>query len=376
NGEISLHGSEFINQEYLNRLIARIWNVENYDKLFIKQKRNALKNIIEEKLTRTGKHAFLIAYQWDENGIEIKNKYEIAYKYKRHLDDFFASINLDLEQQEYAFAYQKSTISSDRSSDGSILLEIITIDSSKKQKRQEVVRSLRKTEDYLRKIEAPPAFQDFMENYKNKREGVYLEENLFDTLLNYYSDYETSAKIWKSFVEANLEEAKRYGFDTTNYFNDKYFANWKEVQKLQRLFWGLVLDFRHPLTGHQFTMTEWMNGNNFELHHWQTAEGSENKYECYWAAVISFPKKANLVNECHPIHNDITFDGENGKLWEQTFRSAINSIMNGQIPKFKNIDTDFLNQFHIGWTDANANEFGTYENHEIIELINLFLLLI
>ncbi|MEJ2251391.1 MAG: hypothetical protein P8Y97_17280, partial [Candidatus Lokiarchaeota archaeon] len=39
NGEISLHGSEFINQEYLNRLIARIWNVENYDKLFIKQKR-------------------------------------------------------------------------------------------------------------------------------------------------------------------------------------------------------------------------------------------------------------------------------------------------------------------------------------------------
>ncbi|MEJ2252125.1 MAG: hypothetical protein P8Y97_20995 [Candidatus Lokiarchaeota archaeon] len=120
-------------------------------------------------------------------------------------------------------------------------------------------------------------------------------------------------------------------------------------------------------------MSEWMNGNNFELHHWKTSSGSENKYECYWAIVIPFPKKKSLGE---PVHNYITDNVEKyGELWEKAIGSAINSIMNGQIPTFRNIDPDFLEKNHIGWNEGVKENFEDYmeENEDIRDLIKSFL---
>jgi hypothetical protein len=161
------------------------------------------------------------------------------------------------------------------------------------------------------------------------------------------------AKLWAQYYETDGTLPSTY--------RDKYIQNWENndnVKKLQRLFWGILLDFRHPLTGQKYSISKWMS---FELHHWKTAGGHENKFECFWSAVIPLPKEGTYGHTW--VGNQV--DAGEGRDMQKMFQDTITSILKGDLPKV--------------WKDhLSIKEQGIFKSYSesiegIRELINTFL---
>lgn len=205
-----------------------------------------------------------------------------------------------------------------------------------------------KSSDELREI-SPKAFDDIKNyfeksRYTNNREFAekYLEGGFFDMLLKYYVEYELPAQIWASYVES---DPKTYAE-----FKDNYFETWdnsknSEAKKLQKIIWAVLLDFRNPYNGERMEdkngnpqIRWWMSGE-FNLHHWMTGEGVENKYNCIFLATIPLPMSNSFSSF---VHNDIhkTFKGlegdeltKQGTTWQTRFNNRLSIIFKGEFPK-------------------------------------------
>ncbi|MEJ2249974.1 MAG: hypothetical protein P8Y97_09980 [Candidatus Lokiarchaeota archaeon] len=183
----------------------------------------------------------------------------------------------------------------------------------------------------------------------------YLKENIFDTLLDYFVNHEILAKLYGQFYDQNDGRLPQS-------YRDKYVKNWEnndDIKRFQRLLWGILLDFRHPLTGHKFTLSEWMS---FPLHHWKTASGHENKYECFFSALIPIIESGTYGHKW--VGNQVDLEN-NGATMEMWFRDIINSIISGNIP---NMWKDHLSIEELGLFRTYSNSIGQFR-----ELINIFL---
>jgi hypothetical protein len=71
---------------------------------------------------------------------------------------------------------------------------------------------------------------------------------------------------------------------------------------------------------------------SFELHHWKTAGGHENKYECYWSAVIPLPTGGAYG---HTYIGNRVKAGKGADM-QKMIKAAISSILKGEAPKIWN----------------------------------------
>ncbi|MFW9876859.1 MAG: hypothetical protein ACFFG0_27510, partial [Candidatus Thorarchaeota archaeon] len=384
-----------IEVDSLNEIINEIWGEEsgiiNYDQLLKKQKIGAFKNFLnEENIGEKSSRAFilplkvrfsednLIKFEFDNENRKFAKDLNTQDKQSEYLNE----INQFLDENSFLIKYKI------RSYEGELRPEIIINNQQKEMIKAQILNILDKTNllDRFKGITSE-CFDDAKNYFKNSKDykGVYqyLGDNLFDTILNHYVEFEFIAQIWGNFYSQYSKEITD-DLPNINSLKDKYLINWKQQQNLnlQCLIWGLLTDFRHPLTSQRFEkinnegkivpdFNTWMG---FALHHWKTTGGHENKFECFWSAVFPMPKSRNVGS---PVHNDITNNVEKyGEEWEKVINNAINSLLNGQIPNFENIDRTFLKKFNIGWNDENINEkFDDYleENENLIELLKKLL---
>ena len=151
-------------------------------------------------------------------------------------------------------------------------------------------------------------------------------------LLKYFVTYEMPSLIWSRYLEQDQNKLEA--------LKDYYLANWlshdkqqlKEAQVLQRIIWGVLLDFIHPLGGNKIAMEDWLS---LDLHHWKTASGHENKYECRLFSVIPLPKFPHLGEPVHiALTGQIRASTEAGKTWENRIREVISTVFKGEkVPK-------------------------------------------
>jgi len=84
-----------------------------------------------------------------------------------------------------------------------------------------------------------------------------LKENLFDTIREY--------------SKKDLEYKEYAGKeDILKHWYNKAWKNDANAKRIQRLLWGILTDFRHPLTGEKIELEKWMS---LSLHHWRTESG-------------------------------------------------------------------------------------------------------
>jgi len=199
------------------------------------------------------------------------------------------------------------------------------------------------------------------ENVKMKQELLndYIKHCLFSTLLDYYLNYEIEFKRY-------AEKIEKTGGDKDTY-HEKW-DNHDNLKRLQRLLWGILTDFRHLLTGQKVEkLSDWLS---FSLHHWRTAEGQENKYDCEFLSLIPLPQGG--VNGHSQITTEITNNPEvKGPEWENLIRDTINSILSSN--EINNIPQEWRNQ---GMSITEQQEFQDYidsiRESGVMELIQLF----
>ncbi len=213
----------------------------------------------------------------------------------------------------------------------------------------------------------------------------YLRDTLFDTLLDYYLDYETKYKNHAEYIESINPHPSLSDLD--NYPDDHRHSamegiRWKNdpnIQRLQRLFDGILTDFSNPLNGEQQkTITsngieriDYYNYLKSPLHHWMTAirysfqeTGHENKYDCRDLSVWTIPAEGTYGH--NRITGEISGDetGARGLFWENEFRKVIPFILDKRLPQ--------------RWSDElGIKNFNDYlkdkGNRDAIDLVLLFL---
>lgn len=206
----------------------------------------------------------------------------------------------------------------------------------------------------ITKIENKRTPKTALDKFRNE----YSDENFFEFLLNYYVKYEICAEIWTKYIEGD-EKLKSESLDY-------YFKNWKDVKIAQRLIYGIIFDFRHPFSAQKIQLNEWLK---YDLHHWLTAEGHDNKAYCWLAVLLTLPKDSKYGT----AHPDITNAIENaekvgktaeevGEEWENKISAILSKVFKGEVPNWKNIDAE--------------KNFAKYQemNEDIRKLISLFLL--
>ncbi|MHA1292562.1 MAG: hypothetical protein ACTSQJ_07850, partial [Promethearchaeota archaeon] len=217
-------------------------------------------------------------------------------------------------------------------------------------------------------------FEDPHTKYSLK--DIYLKENFFDVLLDYYQNFEIKYKEHAEYIELKYPEPTLTEIEKI--FN-KYHEEWEkasDVQRFQRLLWGILTDFRHPVTGKRVTrinskgqnvidFREWFK---FPLHHWKTAiryenqeTGEENKYDCEFFAVIIIPDSDKYGGFSHTTIGNQIRNQNRGLYWENYLRETIIKILNGEAPD--------------GWSDTDKENFETYtgQNRDTFDLILNFL---
>ncbi|GAG91762.1 unnamed protein product, partial [marine sediment metagenome] len=166
-----------------------------------------------------------------------------------------------------------------------------------------------------------------------------IKDNLFDTLKEYYIENELKYQEWVEFLQAEGNE--RF----MNRYKNKYprmkFAQVKwdyRVKIVQRLCWAILFDRRHPISGEQLTLREWLSA---DLHHWETAEGHENKYGCRLIDLIPLLRK-NIEETLG--HASITQKIKSGEevIWRDTFREILNSVLSRNVPELWDSPTNII----------------------------------
>ena len=123
-----------------------------------------------------------------------------------------------------------------------------------------------------------PNTRSLNKDQKKKFLNEYISDTLLETLIDYYINVEIGSKI-------KAEEIETLPNPTISELTDPH-KSWKIAnnQKLKRLIWGVLLDYRHPITGKKILKKDgeidYYSWFSFELHHWRTAElGENNKYD-------------------------------------------------------------------------------------------------
>ncbi len=160
-----------------------------------------------------------------------------------------------------------------------------------------------------------------------------------------------------------------------NKYYDNYYTEWKaNVKRIQRLFHGILIDFRNILTGTQITRThaktklqiiDYYTWFKMPLHHWRTAMyGHKNKYDCRGLSIFTIPQSDKYGGLGH---SKITTDIEKnnmGREYEIVFSQMIDSILNGKSLNAK------------VWKKAKDRDvFQDYldNNEDAINLVEIFL---
>ncbi|MFX1470572.1 MAG: hypothetical protein ACFFB8_18150, partial [Promethearchaeota archaeon] len=322
--------------------------IENRRRIFL----NFLDQNAKKYKTKT---PFILAFEYNlESGFTmIEKKMVNELNSEKEIRNFLDSI----DSNEYFLAKGELYVENSKSRE---IKPKIHIDFNQlKLIKDQIIRQIQENPklnlNYLKGIESEiynNLYKKFNKDFTNK----YLKNNIFDTVMDYFINYELMANIWAQYSHESGS------FDL---LKDEYLRNWEnndDVKKLQRLFWGILLDFRHPLKGQKMDPNKWMS---FPLHHWKTAGGHENKFECFWSAVIPLPDSTKIGE---PTHNDIGRDvdkHQKGYYWEKEFENVITSILKGDLPK--------------AWKDhLSIEEQGIFRSYsesieDIRELINTFL---
>ncbi len=196
----------------------------------------------------------------------------------------------------------------------------------------------------------------FDKSYKLKLLNEFLKANLFDTLVKYsqYKENEYKKYAEKDGVIKNI--------------HNPAWNNDDNAKRVQRLLWGILTDFRHPLTGEKVeSLEEWLS---FPLHHWRTASGQRNnKFDCRFLSLIVLPQSNKYGGDGHSkITRQIDIDEKNNNInkiglkWENQIGEAIKSILDGKAPS-------------EGWNSADQEAFESYAEsiEEVRELIKMFI---
>ncbi len=191
-----------------------------------------------------------------------------------------------------------------------------------------------KTQAQLKNIESKyyeEALKIFEKNPKlRKLLERNIKDNLFDTLMEYYIENELKYQEWVEFLQAEGNE--RFMSRYKNKYPRMKFAQVKwdsRVKIVQRLCWAILFDCRHPLSGQQLTLREWLSA---DLHHWDTTLGHENKYACRIIDLIPLLRKSMGTTLGHASITQLIKSGEDIE-WENTFRDIISSVLSGQVPE-------------------------------------------
>ncbi len=183
-------------------------------------------------------------------------------------------------------------------------------------------------------------------SYKEKLLNEFLKENLFDTLVE-YSQYKENE--YKEYAEKD---------GVIKSIHNPTWNNDDNAKRVQRLLWGILTDFRHPLTGEKIdNLEEWLS---FSLHHWRTSDGQlNNKYDCRFLSLIPLPRAGDKGHS--QITAQIRIDENRGLYWENEIRKAIKSIFEGEAPK--------------SWIPSSKDAFNTYAKSikQVRELIKMFI---
>jgi hypothetical protein len=332
---------------------------------FLKDLVNEILNVKEQK----GRSSFVLTFKGEElnSPLEVLKKYDIDEIQSFVKETLLRGIDPNLEFS-FTLADQKSRLSKSKAPDGRVLLDESLIDVFKDKLLNNIKALTGKSLQELRSI-TPKAYysiKNYFENsiYKKNKDFAekYLKEGFFDMLLDYYLKYELPAQIWASYVESESI--------TKQYFRDKYFQTWDaNAKKLQKIIWGVLLDFRNPYNSERIQSNDgspdvrtWMS-SKIELHHWLTAEGTENKYKCFWLALVPLPKSQSLSSF---VHNKITKSlellksddlklKEKGEDWENRFAIRISDILQGKFPTGWNEDVrSEVKKYQTDQTNENA----------------------
>ena len=339
--------------------------------------RDLLNHIISEGYDQKGRKTFLLAFR----GIELNSPLEILKKFgieeiqNYELATLLRGIDPTL-QFSLSIADHYSKLSKSKTPDGRVLLEQNLINDFKADLLENIESLTKKSPQELQSI-SPQAFngiKNYFENsiYKKNKDFAekYLKGGFFNMLLTYYLKYELPTQIWASFVESDPS--------IKNKFRDKYFQTWDtDAKKLQKIIWGVLLDFRNPYDGERIQDKDgnpdfrtWMSGK-IELHHWLTAEGVENKYKCFFLASLPLPKRK--ISDSSFFHNKVTksislLKGDakirEGKFWQDEFAVRLSDLLTGIFP------SDWNQNFKDDFDDYRINP----QNIDARELISWFFL--
>ncbi|MFX1281769.1 MAG: hypothetical protein ACFFA3_20640 [Promethearchaeota archaeon] len=236
-------------------------------------------------------------------------------------------------------------------------------------------------------------------NPKNLNTKVLLKSTLYETLGAYYEHKEVEFRRFLTEyrqAQENGDLMKLRQLRKDNLIKDArtgkytYHKAWVEndgCQHLQRLFFGILCEFRNPWTGQQIDIMEWLQT---PLHHWLTAEGHENKGDCEFSSVIPVPKRrpSGLTRDNFLTHNDISIDvnydpnpPQAGKEWQDKINRAIVRILKSQAPnqwgatdrrafeRYLNKDVTKTARKMVMWLFVNNLNFNIFEILGIESLI-------
>ena len=211
----------------------------------------------------------------------------------------------------------------------------------------DLMRSLDLNEDQMKLLQS----DIFNKVRDSKLEGNSLNKgSLFETLMNYYVEKELWFIDYARYVDRIGRDIKLTKTEINNYAPG-WDAN--DVKLIQRMCWAIIFDNRHPITGTKMNLNQWLS---FDLHHWMTESGHENKYICLLSALLPLPKNSKIkfgFPDHTTISNQINYNNM-GLTWQNDIVSVLNSIViEGQAPK--------------SWNRINQKAFNDYIRYELDE---------
>ncbi len=222
-----------------------------------------------------------------------------------------------------------------------------------------------KTQDQLKNIESEyfdKALEIFNKDPKlRKLLKRNIKDNLFDTLMEYYIESELKYQEWVDFLQAEGNERLMSRYKNKYPKMKSAQVKWdSRVKIVQRLCWAIVFDCKNPYSGEQLTLREWLS---MDLHHWETAEGHENKFRCRLIDLIPLLRKSTESTLGHASITQLIKSGE-GRIWRDAFQDIISSVLNGNVPSrdywSNNLDRDNF-QDHLD------------NNEDLLDLVKMFL---
>ncbi len=219
--------------------------------------------------------------------------------------------------------------------------------------KRELLKALNQNSPNQLKTIKSEYFELFKTIYNKKCQNL-IKDNLFESIIEYYATKEFFYNEYKQLLE------KSENAELLEVLKDCYAPEWNDESKqFQRLMWAVAFDCRNPYSGEKVSFEEFMS---FNLHHYFTAMGHENKYICIDGHLIPLPSKNTVtiidgkvvkIPGHTKIGNEIRLKGKGLAYFEQ-LREIIIKILNKEAPK--------------GWNEENREEFKIYRNNNEVAM--------